>query len=464
MNANRHLIDPECAVIGAIMLTGRSATFHEVADILSDVDFVDGRHSLLWSAIAELAGRGSPIDAVTVAEWIASNGIQGLVGSETYILELANNTPSAANIRAYAEIVAERARKRRVRKIGDSLASAGDDLSAAELAARYMAELMEIAGRRTQTMVTWREALSRAWSSVQAAYETGGVIAGAVLTPWRALNALLISMRPADLIVLAARPSMGKTAVALNIAIGASLAFMNDKDAPRKRVMIFSLEMAAEQLAIRALAMAASTPIGWLRSPGESDEYWTRISGAVTACRDLPIIIDEEAILTADQIFARAARENERGKLGLLVIDHTHLISLGEGEVRHEGARMTKTLKALAKRLGCPVLALAQLSRSVESRADKRPVMSDLREFGSLEQDADAILFCYRDEYYNRDTPNPGNLEIGIGKNRDGALGVAHLHFEGSTNAITDHPEGWAPYTPQQTESKPRRGFNRSQS
>lgn len=445
----------EQAVVGAVMLAGDAKGFFSVSDILKPADFTEGRHALLWEVFSELVDRNSPIDPVTVGEWVEANGIDGLAGGTAYVLELANNTPSAANIRSYAEIVAERSRLREVRRIGAEIAACDDSDSAAEIAARYTGKLLEISGRRNTTAVTWRQAITQAFTEMRSAYDAKGVVAGGIVSPWTALNDIILALRPADLCFIAGRPGMGKTAVALNWILHAANA---------GRVMAFSLEMSAAQLAVRGMAMKTQVPIRWMRQPGDED-YWSRITGAIKEQRDLQILVDEDAGLTIDQICARAIREHQRSPLSLVTIDHTHLIDLGANhdETRHAGARLTGAMKRLAKRLGIPVIALAQLNRGVEQRADKRPMMSDLREFGSIEQDADQIVFCYRDDYYYPNSMNPGNLELIVAKNRDGASGTAHVSFTGSTNAIEDHEFGWQLNVPapKAQPDAPERGFAR---
>ncbi len=425
-----HAIEAEQAVLGGLMLSPEA--WDRVADQLAEEDFYRHDHRLIFRAIGELAGQGRPSDAITLGEWFTARGLAEEVGGSSYVIELASTVPSAANIAGYAEIVREKAILRRLIDVGTQIVSDGfqpGGRSSREVLEKAEQEVFRIAeaGARSRTgLQPARGAVQEAFDILAKRYENQGAITG-LPTGFMDFDALTAGLQPSDLIILAARPAMGKTSFALNIAEYASLK-------TNKAVAVFSMEMSASQLAFRLISSLGRIDQQRLKTGQLEDEDWSRVGSAITMLTDSKIFIDDTPALSPVDLRSRARRMAREHELGLIVIDYLQLMQVpGNKENRAtEISEISRSLKALAKELNVPVIALSQLNRSLENRTDKRPVMADLRESGAIEQDADIIVFIYRDEYYNKEnSPDKGLAEIIIGKHRNGPTDTVKLVFNG---------------------------------
>ncbi|MEV8519893.1 replicative DNA helicase [Dyella marensis] len=425
-----HSIEAEQAVLGGLMLSPDS--LDKVADRLGERDFYRKDHRLIWRAITELANKGMPCDAVTLGDWFEANGLAELVGGATYLVELANATPSAANIGAYADIVREKSILRQLIDAGTETTEDGyrpEGRSVQEVlesAEQRVFKIAESGARGKKDTVSMREAVKDAFRILSERYENRGQLTG-ISTGFTDLDELTSGLQPSDLIIVAARPSMGKTAFSVNIAEAAALG-------AKKAVAIFSMEMSASQLAFRMISSIGRIHAQHLRNGDLAEEDWPRVTNAIALLSEAKIFIDDTPGLSPVELRSRSRRlHREHGGLGLIVIDYLQLMQVpGNKENRAtEISEISRSLKGLAKELNCPVIALSQLNRSLEQRADKRPMMSDLRESGAIEQDADVIMFIYRDDYYNKESPDKGLAEIIIGKQRNGPTDTVKLTFLG---------------------------------
>lgn len=424
-----HSIDAEQAVLGGLMLSGQA--WDRIADKLSEEDFYRKEHRLIFRAIGELSGKNMPCDAVTLGEWFENNGIAELVGGAGYVVELANATPSAANIEAYAQIVREKSVMRQLIDAGTEIASDGfqpEGRSSHELiesAEQRVFRIAEAGSRGARQFVSVKDAAREALEVLNQRYHSDSLITG-LATGFTDFDSMTAGLQPGDLVILAARPSMGKTALAVNMAEYAAIR-------EKRSVAIFSMEMSSVQLTFRLLSSLGRINQQSLRSGKLEDEEWPRVTSAMALLADSKIFIDDTPGLSPMELRARARRLKRSHDLGLIVIDYLQLMAVpGNTENRAtEIAEISRSLKALAKELNVPVIALSQLNRSLESRTDKRPVMADLRESGAIEQDADVIVFIYRDEYYHQDSTEKGVAEIIIGKQRNGPTGTLKLTFRG---------------------------------
>ena len=424
-------VEAEQAVLGGLLLD--NSTWDAIADRLSADDFYRRDHRLIFAAIAELSERSEPSDAVTLAEYLAAKGLAEETGGLAYLAGLARDTPTAANIRAYADIVRERSLLRQlIRVSGEVAASAYDSegRSAAELVSEAERRVLEIAelGRRTGPgFVPLQDVLGDAIDRLDMLHQNQGQLTG-VSTGYNDLDRMTAGLQPGDLIIVAGRPSMGKTTFALNIAEHAAIS-------ANTPVAVFSMEMSREQLTMRMISSIGRVDQSHLRTGNFGDEDWARINSAIAQMKTAPIFIDDSAGLTPTEVRARARRlqRENKGKLGLIVVDYLQLMQVaGTKENRAtEISEISRSLKALAKELKAPVIALSQLNRSVEQRTDKKPVMSDLRESGAIEQDADLIIMIYREEVYEPETPRKGIADIIVTKQRNGPTGEVHLTFLG---------------------------------
>jgi replicative DNA helicase len=422
-------VEAEQAVLGGLMLAPDS--LDRVGDFLTEVDFYRRDHRLIYKAIRELSEKNKPFDAVTLGEWFEANGLAEQIGGTGYLVELASTTPSAANIRAYAEIVREKSVLRQLIDVGTEIVNDGfqpngresqEVLSAAEMKVFRIAEQ---GARGRADFVPLREAMKDAFQLLQERYENQGSVTG-LPTGFHDFDEMTAGLQNSDLIILAARPAMGKTTLALNMAEYAALK-------TKKAVAVFSMEMSASQLAFRLMSSIGRVNATRLRTGQLEDEDWSRVTMAIKMLSEAKIFIDDTPALSPDVLRSKARRIKREHDLGLIVIDYLQLMAVpGTGENRAtEISEISRSLKALAKELNVPVIALSQLNRSLESRTDKRPVMADLRESGAIEQDADIIVFIYRDEYYNKDSQDKGLAEVIIGKQRNGPTGVCKLKFFG---------------------------------
>ncbi|MEW6458742.1 MAG: replicative DNA helicase [Bacillota bacterium] len=417
-------IDAEQAVLGALFLEPEA--FYRVADIIRPGDFYQHGHRLIYEAVVGLQEEGQPVDLVTVTERLRRDGVLEKVGGAAYVASLVEMVPAATNIEYYARIIEEKALLRTLISVAARISEMGyDEREAADrLVDQAEQMIMELGARRTPgTFVPLKDILARALERIEQTYLNKGRIAG-VPTGFVDLDRLCSGLQPTDLIILAARPSMGKTALALNIAYEVAAR----QGLP---VALFSLEMGKEQLVNRLLCAEARVDQHRLRTGNLRDEDWERLTEAAAQLQDVPLFIDDTGGASLRDIRARAKRlQAERG-LALVIIDYVQLMQPNRrAENRQqEIAQISRGLKELAKELDVPVLALSQLSRAVEQRQEKRPQMSDLRESGSLEQDADVVLFIYREEYYRPETDRKAIAEIIVAKQRNGPVGTVELGF-----------------------------------
>ncbi len=421
-----HSLEAEQAVLGGIML--QPEAWDRVADVLQPEDFYRRDHRLIFTAIGKLVERNQPCDAITLGEWLKSQQQAGDVGGVGYLAELVNNTPSAANVRAHAEIVREKSMLRRLIDAGVSIAE--DAYRPEGRATRELVDLAEqrvfaiaeggkrAAGPRGQDDLT-REALRL----LQERYANRAQLPG-LATGFNDLDTLSGGLRSGDLVIVAARPAMGKTAFALNIAEHAALR-------GKQTVLVFSMEMSASSVEARLVSSAAHVDASALDRGALLDDDWTRAIAALTLLSGARLFVDDSPALSLMELRARARRLQREHGLGLIVIDYLQLMQVpGSTENRAtEISEISRGLKALAKELNVPVVALSQLNRSLEQRTDKRPVMADLRESGAIEQDADVIMFIYRDEYYHKDSSDKGLAEVIIGKQRNGPTEAVTLRW-----------------------------------
>jgi replicative DNA helicase len=435
-----HSIDAEQAVLGGLMLDERA--WERIADKLYEEDFYRKDHRLIYRAIGDLANKNMPCDAVTLGEWFDSNGIAELVGGSSYVLQLANSTPSAANITAYADIVREKSVLRQLIDAGTEIAGDAfvpEGRSSQELletAEQKVFHIAEAGARGRKGFVTMRAAVKDAFQILHQRYESKGSVTG-LATGFTDLDEMTAGLQPSDLIIVAARPSMGKTALAVNFAEYAAIQ-------KKKAVAIFSMEMSASQLAFRLISSLGRINQQHLRTGDLAEEEWPRVTNAITLLSEAKIFIDDTPALSPGELRARARRLKREHDLGLIVIDYLQLMQVpGNKENRAtEISEISRSLKALAKELNIPVIALSQLNRSLEQRTDKRPVMSDLRESGAIEQDADVILFIYREEVYDKESPKKGTAQIIIGKQRNGPIGEVTLAFLGEYTKFENYAGG----------------------
>jgi replicative DNA helicase len=425
-----HSLEAESSVLGGLLLD--NTAWDRVADLVKDGDFYRHEHALVYAAIAQLVNASKPADVITVFEHLRDQGRAEEVGGLVYLNSLAQYVPSAANIRRYAEIVRERAILRKLVTASDEIAT-----NAFNPQGRPVAKILDEAEQKIFNIGEEGSRMKQGFQGmdtlvvdlmdrVQEMADNPNDITG-VPTGFYDLDRMTAGFQAGDMIVLAARPSMGKTALAINIAEHVAL----NEGLP---VAVFSMEMGAAQLAVRIVGSIGRINQGHLRNGKLTDDEWPRLAEAIEKLRNISLHIDETPGLTPSELRANARRlARQCGKLGLIVVDYLQLMSGSSSSSNENRAtelgEISRGLKMLAKELQCPVIALSQLNRSVEQRTDKRPMMSDLRESGAIEQDADIIMFIYRDEYYNKDSKEPGVAEVIIGKQRNGPTGTVKLAF-----------------------------------
>jgi replicative DNA helicase len=429
-----HSVEAEQSVLGGILLD--ATAWDKIADILQERDFYRYEHRLIFHHIAILIDHAKPVDVITVAESLENNAELDKAGGLSYLGSLAQNVPSAANIRRYAEIVRERGVMRKLAEVGTEIATsaynpggrdAGQLLDEAE---SRIFEISESGERGKQGFVAIPPLLTQVVERIETLYsrDNASDVTG-IATGFTDLDSMTSGLQPGDLVIVAGRPSMGKTAFSVNIAEHVALE-------ANKPVAIFSMEMGGTQLAMRMIGSVGRLNQHTLRTGKLEDDDWSRMTHALGKLNDAPIFIDETAALNSLELRSRARRlHRQNDGLGLIVIDYIQLMSSTSskgGENRAtEISEISRSLKSLAKELHVPVIALSQLNRSLEQRPNKRPIMSDLRESGAIEQDADLILFIYRDEVYNPDSPDKGKAEVIIAKQRNGPIGKVDLTFRG---------------------------------
>jgi replicative DNA helicase len=439
-----HSIEAEQSLIGGLLLDNDA--WERVADIVAAEDFYRDDHRRIFRHITALIQQGKPADIVTVHESLQKSGEDEAAGGIAYLAELANQTPSAANVRRYAEIIRERAILRKLISVADEIAASAlapmgrDAKTILDEAEAKIFEIAEAGARAVTGFVSIGTALKQVVDRVQELYDRNASddVTG-VPTGYLDLDEKTAGLQPSDLIIVAGRPAMGKTTFALNIAEHVALH-------QKLPVAIFSMEMPATQLAMRFLASVGRIDLQKLRRGKLTDDDWARLSAAMGKLYDAPIFIDETGGLNPIDLRARARRLARQfgGRLGLVVIDYLQLmVGAKESDNRaNELSEISRSVKTLAKELNTPIIALSQLNRSLEQRPNKRPVMSDLRESGAIEQDADIIMFIYRDEVYHPDSPDKGTAEIIIAKHRNGPTGTIRLAFFGEYTRFENYSSG----------------------
>lgn len=435
-----HSTEAEQSVLGGLLLD--NSAWDRIADIIKDDDFYRFDHRIIWQHITRLIGLARPADVVTVYESLTTAGKAEDAGGLAYLNALAHNTPSAANIQRYAEIVRERSMLRKLVTVADDITSAAfnpQGKEARQILDEAEASVFKIAqegARGNQGFQEVQPLLAQVVERIDELYHREGdsEVTG-VPTGFVDLDRMTSGFQPGDLIIVAGRPSMGKTSLAMNIGEHVAI----EQGLP---VAVFSMEMGAVQLAMRMVGSVGMLDQHRMRTGKLTDEDWPRLTHAVQKVQEAQIYIDESPGLTAMEVRARARRLSRQcGQLGLIIIDYLQLMSGSSGSENRatEISEISRALKGLARELNCPLVALSQLNRSLEQRPNKRPIMSDLRESGAIEQDADLILFIYRDEVYNPDSPDKGTAEFIIGKQRNGPIGTVRVAFQGSSTRFLNY-------------------------
>ncbi|MCB1709286.1 MAG: replicative DNA helicase [Halioglobus sp.] len=424
-----HSIEAEQSVLGGLLLSADA--WDAVSEAVVDGDFYRPDHRLIFRQIAKLAEASEPVDVITVADKLEARGELDAAGGLPYLAELAQNTPSASNIRAYAQVVRERASLRQLIEAAQEIAESGfnpEGRTSDELVDEAERRIMQISeqGPKAGGPQGVNPLLQAALGRIEELFNSGGDITG-LSTGFKDLDGMTSGLQPSDLVIVAGRPSMGKTSFAMNLVEHAIL----HQERP---ILVFSMEMPADSLIIRMLSSVGRIDQTRIRNGKLEQEDWPKLSTAVSKLKDVPLYIDDTAALTPTEVRSRSRRvAREHGQLGMIMVDYLQLMQVaGSSEGRTaEISEISRSLKAIAKEFQCPVVALSQLNRSLENRPNKRPVNSDLRESGAIEQDADVIMFIYRDEVYNEESPDKGVAEIIIGKQRNGPIGICRLAFIG---------------------------------
>lgn len=423
-----HSVEAEQSVLGGLLLDNNS--WEKIADLVVEKDFYRRDHQLIFRAISELFEQSQPVDVITLAEWHDKRDELDQVGDLAYLGMLARDTPSAANIVAYASIVRERSVLRQLIAVGTSISNvafnpegrSSDEML--DLVERQVFEIAENGAKRKGGFVQVKEVLSKVVDRIDTLFEQDSPITG-LSTGFTDFDMQTSGLQAADLVIVAGRPSMGKTTLAMNFAEHAAIK-------SKQPVAVFSMEMPADSLAMRMLSSLGQIDQHRLRTGRLNDDDWPRLTSAIALLNEAPLFIDDTPALTVTELRARARRLKREHGLSLIVIDYIQLMQGSGSENRAtEISEISRSLKALGKELSVPVVVLSQLNRSLEQRSNKRPIMSDLRESGAIEQDADLIVFIYRDEVYNEDSPEKGKAEIIIAKQRNGPIGTLALTFQG---------------------------------
>lgn len=435
-----HSYEVEQSVLGGLMLDNQS--WDKVADRIQEKDFYRPDHQIIFRSISTLANQAKPYDVITLTDALKNTNQLAEIGGDVYLFELARNTPTAANIAAYADIVRERSIQRQLISIATSMTensfmpNGRTSLELLDEAERQVFQIAEQTSRGSGPVII-SDLLAKAVDKIDTLFHSKEAITGAP-TGYHDLDNMTSGLQPADLVIIAGRPSMGKTVLGINIA--ENVAIRN-----KQPVLVFSMEMPGDSIAMRMMSSLGRIDQHRLRTGNLEDEDWPRITSAVSILSDVPMFIDDTPALTPSEVRSRARRiTREHGQLGLIVLDYLQLMQIaGPKENRTaEISEISRGLKTLAKELNVPVIALSQLNRGLEQRTDKRPVMSDLRESGAIEQDADLILFIYRDEVYNENSPDKGTAEIIIAKQRNGPIGKVRLTFLGKYTRFENHLSG----------------------
>ncbi|MFL2729347.1 MAG: replicative DNA helicase [Gammaproteobacteria bacterium] len=431
-NFNQQAREAEKAVLGGLML--ETERFDSVILKISDKDFHGKDHQLIFESMGELINENKPLDPLTVSEKLDSKNLLNKIGGKDYLISLATETPTAANLEAYAEIIRQRSVARQLMKANSEIAElinnpqGMDGYSLLDEAERKIFSLNDEANRSQSSILSMKELIPKSIDRLHQLAESGSKLLGSS-TGFKAIDNKLQGLQDGDLIVVAGRPSMGKTALAMNIAENVLV----ENDENTGAVLVFSLEMPAESLTTRLLSGMSRLDQQDVRSGKLDNKQVTQVVEQSKRLRELPIYIDDSSLISPMELRARARRVNrqEPNGLSLIVVDYLQLMQVpGSLENRvNQISEISRSLKSLAKELNVPVLALSQLNRAVEQRTDKRPMMADLRDSGAIEQDADVILFIYRDEVYNEDSDQGNKAEIIIGKQRNGPIGKTYLTF-----------------------------------
>ncbi|CAB3730719.1 replicative DNA helicase [Paraburkholderia rhynchosiae] len=445
-----HSVEMEQSVLGALLLN------NEAIDMLGGLrseHFFRYEHRLLFETIQKMIVAGRTADVVTVYEHLQTAGHVDRTGGLPYLNALANNTPGSANVARYAQIVIDRWKLRGILAAADEIGSMAynrNGMEVSEIIALAQSKFEPLAESRASEPRFIGEYLAPVVEEIDE--QSHGAPSKAIPTGFRDLDWRLDGgMNDGELFILAGRPSMGKTALAMAIAMYVAEC--------KGTVLVFSMEMPGKQLTQRGISLQGGIPLPRIKNGSKmTDEDWPRLTSAVAGLAEMPLLLDESAGLSLAEITSRARAAKRKHGLKLIVVDYLQLMTGGEGEGRtQQVGSYSRGLKSLAKNLGVPVIALAQLNRGLEARPNKRPLMSDLRDSGEIEQDADTILFLYRDEVYNPDSPDKGVAEVIIGKQRNGALGVAHLAFIGEHAKFGDLQGGYIPVP--RTKPRQQRGF-----
>lgn len=428
-------IPAELSVLGGLMIEPDS--WHEIADIIAEDDFYKPSHRIIFAAIRELGKKGQPVDMLTVSNYLLSHQQMDKIGGPAYLAELLEQTPTTVNIKSHATIIKDKSILRSLISTGQTFVDRAytqefDNLTG--FLNEYESAVFKAADMSTGADVTGSsELVKMSLEKLEMLFARKGEVIG-VPTGFFGLDKLTAGLQPKELIILAARPSMGKTAFALNIACHAALR-------ENKTVAFFSVEMAKEQCMLRMLASEAKINMGSLRTGQLDEKEWPKLINAAAKMSEAPIFIDDTSGLSPFELHAKARRIKAKHGLDMIMVDYLQLMSLKQkvDSREREVAEISKALKAIAKDLDVPVVALAQLNRSVEGRSDRRPMLSDLRESGSIEQDADVIGMLYREDYYERDNPESrGVAEVIIGKQRNGPTDAVKLRWHAQYGLFTD--------------------------
>jgi replicative DNA helicase len=436
-------VEAEQSVLGGLMLDNRA--FETVSERLQPEDFFRVQNRQIYSVICTLSEQEKPFDVLTLSDELKDIEELETAGGLAYLSDLVESTPSAANIAAYADIVKEKALLRRLAEAATDIADGAynnmgnDPLDMISDAEKRIAEVAEGGGKKDSGPEHVNPIMSRTLEKIEELFQMEDGLTG-LTTGFENLDERTNGFQPADLVIIAGRPSMGKTTFAMNLCENALLG----SDLP---VLVFSLEMPKEAILMRMYSSVGRIPSGKLRSGKLDEEDWPKLTSAFNMLKDKPLYIDDTPGLTPQEMRARCRRvyRENNNRLGLVMVDYLQLMQVaGKSEGRtQEISEISRSLKAIGKEFGCPVLALSQLNRSLEQRPNKRPVMSDLRESGAIEQDADIIAFIYRDEVYNEDSPDKGIGEIIIGKHRNGEIGTDRLAFIGKYTRFENLAPGY---------------------
>jgi replicative DNA helicase len=421
-------LEAEASLLGAILID--SDAIVKIADTISGTDFYDPRHQRIYEAVTELYEKHHAIDVLTLTNQLKNTGFIDMVGGPSYLTELTNFVPTASHVEQYAEIVSQKALRRRLIKASQNIVSLGYDETKVlqELIEEAETRLFEVSQEHIkQDVVSLETILAESFDRLDDLHKDKSKLRG-VPTGYADLDGMLAGLQRSDLFILAARPSMGKTALALNIAHNVAVQ-------SEQTVLIFSLEMSKEQLVDRLLAMESGVDAWNLRTGNLSDTDFEKIGHAMGTLSEAPIYIDDTPGITVGELRTRARREAHQRPLGLIIVDYLQLMSgsrtgASEGNRVQEISEISRGLKGIARELNVPLMALSQLSRSVESRSPQIPQLADLRESGSIEQDADVVAFLYREEYYNPETERKNFADILIKKHRNGPVGGVELFFD----------------------------------